>query len=851
MGLPNVPLTEDLTFFENSLTCLTSIHEPLTHVEFHSPAWENDMTGTIPDEDGRVRALNDLKIIDSAPTSGLDHICRLARDLFDVPVALVTFVGEDHVWFKARCGLNAEGVLRESSFCDHTIRSDAVLAVSDLRSDPRFAANPLVVGEPHFVFYAGVPLSLTPGIRLGTLCILDTKPRTLGAHESKLLEHLAQLVAGELRLRQAAVELDHSEERYRALVEATSSIVWRTDVSGRPSEVNHTEPFAAPQTGSVMDAASADLIHPDDQPLSHAAWAEAVASGRPLDVIERKRTSDGSYRWVHVRGIPLKNSDGSIREWIGAATDIHERKQAEEALRESEERYRLLAEHATDMIIRVDLAGRLLYVSPAAGDTLGYSPDELTGARPQDFVHHEDADHLTAGLEELARGQADRTTKTYRMRRSDGSYIWIESKFQLIRDTEGSPLEIISAARDVTERHWRTEELRVAKEAAEQASQAKSDFLASMSHEIRTPLNGVLGYTDLLLNNPALDADQRRVAERIQTAGEALLTIVNDVLDFSRIEAGQVELEPQPFAPATLVDNAISIIKPLADHKQLDLVVHLDKTLPQRVVGDQDRLRQILLNLLNNAIKFTPQGEIRLAVRGSTRDSACSLHFSVSDTGIGIPVDKQDRLFQQFSQIDGSIRRQFGGTGLGLAISRRLVELMGGRMGVSSDLGQGSTFWFSLSLPVVHSEPPAPPAAVPAPLPCRPGRILLVEDNEINLEIARAILEGVGHEVDVAHDGSVAVMSVQRKTYDLVLMDIQMPVMDGMSAARHIRALEGAASRLPIIALTANVLPQQIRAFEEAGMNDHIGKPFKREAILAAVDRWLAAAPPCASAQAR
>ena len=630
-------------------------------------------------------------------------------------------------------------------------------------------------------------------------------------------------------------------------------IVW--DPTFRITRFNHAFEHLTGYTAEEVIGQKLEILFPE--------------SSRDLSFSKIERTLAGEY-WESVE-VPILQKDGTIRIvlWNSAniyaadsktflatmaqGTDITERKRAEEVIKESERRLADIINFLPDATFVIDRDSKVIAWNRAIEIMTGIKAEEILGKGNYEYAIPfygerkpilidlvlKPQEEIESRYEEITRKNGTLVSEAY-MPNLKGGEVYLTGSAAALYDSDGNIAGAIESIRDITERKHAEEDLRRAKEEAESATHTKSEFLATMSHEIRTPMNAVIGMTSLLLTVD-LPPEQRECVEIIHSSGEALLAVINDILDFSKIEEGRGKLEHQLFDLRECVESSMDLVASTAAEKGLHLVCTVDDDVPKNLMGDVTRLRQILVNLLSNAVKFTDAGGVDVSVISQKKGDSHELCFTVRDTGIGIPPERMSRLFKSFSQVDMSTSRKYGGTGLGLAISKRLIEMMGGKIWAESEAGKGSVFHFTIVADHVLSAETAKEPAQKSEVCSQIDvslRILLAEDNIVNQKVVLRMLKNLGITADVAANGIEVLQALERQPYDVVLMDVQMPEMDGLEAARTIRQRWDVQKRPHVIALTAYALEGDREKCIEAGMDEYVSKPVKMGDLIRILCRY-------------
>jgi len=931
-----------------------------------------------PNEAARLAALLRYAVLDTAPEPAFDDLTRLAAQIFVTPIALISLIDGTRQWFKSCTGLDVVEVAREVSFCSHTILQLDGLVVTDATKDDRFAGNPLVTAPPAIRFYAGFALTTREGFAVGTLCVMDCKPRQFDGAQMESLRVLTGQVMTQLELRRHLDELaqnieqrQQTEERlrtseafYEALVETLPQNILRKDINGRFTFANrkscqsmgrtkeeiigktdfdlfppelaakyHRDDLRVMTTRENLDTVEAHqgphgerlFVHVIKTPLYDASGNVVGVQGIFYDVTQRKRIEEdlayerdllralldyipdriyfkdvncrfmrcsksmavwlglsdakevigktdfdfhpaeqaqeyyndeqrillrgeplisklerqidpeGNEIWASVTKVPIYTQSGSIAGLVGLSRDITQLKQTEQALRQAEEKYRAIYENSLEGIFQTTRDGHFLSANPALARMYGYgSPDEVVAALT-DIEHQLYVDpQRREDFSRLMREQGEVGGFESRIHRKDRSVVWISESARTVRDADGNFRYYEGIVEDVTARKQAEIERERAREAALESARTKAQFLANMSHEIRTPMNAITGMTGLL-GDTRLTKEQREYVETILNSTESLLGIINDILDFSKVEAGKLSLEVIDFELRETVESSIEMLAERAHKKKIDLACWVEPNVPGQLRGDPVRLRQILTNLVSNAVKFTEKGEVLVHVtRWKEEQDRVVVRFEVKDTGIGIALDALARIFQEFTQADGSTTRKYGGTGLGLTISKQLASLMGGEIGVESTPGQGSTFWVNVPL---ERQPASGEAILPSASEALKGlRLLLVNHTPSLRQILQQQFEGWKIQADFAASAAEAMeritdAAIAGRPYPVLIIDVDLPDMDGLSLAQNLKSNPAfASSRIVMVTTLLNRLPTQ--TMKATGIAACLVKPIRQARLL-------------------
>ena len=802
-----------------------------------------------PDEEAARRA--EVAALDmEALRPTFDRLARLAQTITGAPIAQVALTLETEVWITGVTDEPLPMRVDRSTLTGLRVTGRKVVWVEDARIQPGLEDSPYVTGAPHMRFYAAAPVALECGLIIGALYVVDRQPRAFDAHIAERLGDLADLVAHECERPRLRQKLADAEAEAQAAARVIAGFVESSPVALMMTDQDLRLMHVSPQWRADMGMEGVDVtgklvgeVFPRLLPTTAAAFDMALSG----QVVRAPRTQlklpNGKRPWVRAEVTPWYRADGEIGGILSMTHDITDMVVALQEAERSQQRLALAAEIAGLHVWEMDFVNRILR-KEGAEDTF-FDEAQTFDKLKHDMWHTivpEDRDGAMAKWQDCqAKGEPYR--HEYRLARKDGKEVWTFGGSELVLGPDGQVRSVIGVMQNITARKASERAIAQARDAAETANRAKSEFLANMSHEIRTPLNGVMGVAGAL-SRTKLRRDQRDMVRLIETSAQTLESLLSDVLDLARIEAGRLTLKIEAFDLDDAVTPVTGLFAPTAVGKGLAFDVEIAPQARGAYAGDVARVRQILSNMISNAVKFTTQGSVRVNVGAEPADEGVRLIFSVQDSGIGFDAATRDRLFERFEQADGSITRRFGGTGLGLAISRSLARAMDGDLYADATPGGGARFSFSVVLPraaaaAPQPRSPAPASAGPKQSADRPTpRILLAEDHPINRRVVELILGGLDVDLTCVENGQEAVDAYRRQRFDLILMDMQMPVMDGLTAIREIRALERKARgpATPIYALTANAMPEHTEASRTAGADAHLTKPISAQALIGVVE---------------
>jgi PAS domain S-box-containing protein len=780
----------------------------------------------------RIKALRSYQILDTIPEEDYDAITRLASYICKAPIALISLIDNERQWFKSKVGIDVSETPRTDAFCRYTILSDEILEVPDARENENFANNTFVVGEPNVRFYAGVPLIDNDGYRLGSLCVIDQVPRTLTFEQRDALQTLSHEIISHLSLRRQKRELEESlklHTEFFNLFNNSPEIHCVTDREGNIQLINNSVTHILGYT--PQESIGRPIWHffarGDRERLLQVVEAGLRKSEKSYELETRIIARNGEIRWIGWSVIAKGD------RWYASGRDITYQKHVVAEL----EQLSLVASKVSNGVVISNADNEVVWINNAFEKITGYHLADVKDNHLGDVLKGELTDiSIIQKARELSKAKQSFEVDLL-IYRKDGQPLWVSVINSIILDNAGNIDKYVEVIIDITAKKKAELELIATKEEALQLNRAKDMFISVMSHEIRTPLNAVIGISHLLMDDNPNDS-QKENLNILKFSAENLMTLINDVLDFTKVETGNIELEKVNVDLRDLTNSVVNSMHFKAQAKGIYLRAQIDESLPRNIIGDQTRICQILLNLVGNSLKFTDKGGIIIDLKVIEQTAnQVRIRFEVSDTGIGIPADKINMVFESFKQADANITRLYGGTGLGLAITKRLVELHDSRINVESVYGQSSKFWFTITFNKGKNILDTGTSEVKIGLKLN---VLVVDDNHINRLLIDKVLKKWGIAADFAENGLIAVNKIESNpTYDVVLMDIHMPEMGGLEATGILRAKDDAYyQQLPIIALTASVLNDQMDMIGEAGMNDYILKPFDPKTLYDKISKY-------------